>query len=101
MASIIFIFTHNVNELLKNTCHLTKTSSHLWWANFMNIVFHSKFQVELQDCERGRKADLADRPRARPPRGALLQQRLQPHVDRRSSQAAKFQGMREDSTKVT
>ena len=75
--------------------------ANLWWANFMNIVFHSKFQVELQDRERGREADLADRSRPRPPRGALLQQRLQPHVDRRSSQAAKFQGMREDSTKMS
>ena len=49
-------------------------------------------QAELQDCERGREADLADRARARLPRGALLQQRLQPHVDRRPPQATKLQG---------
>ena len=52
-----------------------------------------KLQVELQDCERGREADLADRARARLPRGALLQQRLQPHVDGRPPKAAKLQGM--------
>ena len=53
-----------------------------------------KLQVELQDCERGREADLADRARARLPRGALLQQRLQPHVDRRPPEAPKLQGSR-------
>ena len=69
---------------------MTKYEWHRLLDHFPNYV--TKLQVELQDCERGREADLADRARARLPRGPLLQQRLQSHVDRRPSQAAKLQG---------